>query len=135
MSLGKSERLQALLVAMGLVLFVAGAWVTAAEPAWTTSPSGAGAALIAAGLTLMITMVARMRRERRDEVVVDERVASIDERGGNRAFQASFAVQGVLFAVVSVTSLDPSPEAVLGTVFTFTALAYLVAYNLYRRRM
>lgn len=129
------ERLLVALAAIGVALVLVGAWVLAAEPGWVESPAGAGAALIAGGLTLAITSVARIRRECRDEVVVDERISSIGERAGNRAFQVSFAAQGILFASVSVTALDPSPAAALGALFAFTALAYLIAYNRYRRKM
>jgi uncharacterized membrane protein len=129
------DRNQTALVLVGLGLFVAGGAVLAIEPEWTTSPAGAGGALLAAGLTLMIMTIARLRRERKDEVVVDERIATIGEKSGYRAFQATFAAQGVVFAVVAVTDLDLPLTAVLGVLFAFTALVYVVAYNWYRRRM
>lgn len=94
------------LVIVGVLLFVGGAIVLAIEPNWAVSPSGAGAALIAGGLTIVITTVSRRRRERRGEFVADERIESLDEKAGNRAFQATFALEGVLFAVVSVTAFD-----------------------------
>jgi len=123
------------LVVLGFVLVAVGAFVLAVEPGWTVSPVGAGAALIGAGLTLIITTVARRRREQRDEVVVDERVATIGEKSGYRAFQASFIAQGVLFAVVGVTTLELPLMPVLGSLFGFTGLVYVVAYNWYRRSM
>ena len=126
---------QILLIVGGLALFVSGAVVLATEPEWLASPVGAGAALIAGGVTLVITTVARRRRERRDEVVADERLTTINEKSGNRAFQAAFAVQGLLFAAVSVTALELPVTTVLGGLFVFTALAYLLAYNHYLRVM
>lgn len=125
----------ATLVVAGVLLFVGGAVVLAIDPNWADSVIGAGAALIAGGLTLAITTLARRRRERKDEFVTDERIATIDEKSGNRAFQAAFAVEGVLFAVVSVTAFDPPVTAVLGGLFVFTAIGYLVAYTYYRRSM
>jgi len=126
---------QRALIVLGLALFVGGGAVLAVEPAWAKSPTGVGAALIAGGLTLVIVTVGRRRRERRDEVVVDERVGVIDEKAGNRAFQASFAAQGVLFALVSFTVVDLPLSTVLGGLFVFTALSHLVASNVYRRGM
>jgi len=119
----------------GVVLFVAGAVVLAVEPSWAVSPVGAGSALIAGGLTLVITTIARRRREQRDDVVADERHATLNEKSGNRAFQLSFATQGLLFALVSVTAIELQLEAVLAGLFVFTALSYLIAYNYYRRLM
>lgn len=123
------------LIIAGLVLFVAGGIVLAIEPNWAISPVGAGAALIAGGLTILITTLNRRRRERREEVVSDERIASINEKAGNRAFQAVFAVEGVTFAVVSFTQFDPPLRTMLGGLFVFTALGYIVAYNYYRSVM
>lgn len=123
------------MIAVGVLLIGAGMVVLAVEPGWTVSPVGAGAALTAAGLTLVITTLARQRRERRDEVVVDERVVTIGEKSGYRAYQASFVVQGVVFAVVGLTRVDLPLEMVLGALFAFTGLVYVVAYNWYRRRM
>lgn len=122
-------------VALGLALFLAGGFVLAIEPAWAVSTAGAGAALTAAGLTILVTTVGRRRREAREDVVVDERVTTIGEKSGYRAFQITFALQGVALAVLSFTVLDLPVTAVLGGLFALTALAYLAAYNWYRRAM
>lgn len=124
-----------ILLIAGIVLFIAGGVVLAIEPAWVVSPIGAGAALIAGGLTLAITTIGRRRRERRDEFVTDERINSLNEKAGNRAFQATFAAEGLLFAVISVTTFDPPLPTVLVGLFVFTALGYLMAYSAYRRVM
>jgi len=123
------------MIAVGVLLFGAGMVVLAFEPGWTVSPAGAGAALIAAGLTLVITTLARQRRERQDDVVVDERVVTIGEKSGYRAYQASFIVQGAVFAVVELTRIDLPLDLVLGALFAFTGLVYVIAYNWYRRSM
>ena len=123
------------LVIVGVLLFISGAIVLAIEPNWAVSPAGAGAALIAAGLTIAITTVGRRRRERRGDFVADERIESLNEKAGNRAFQTGFALEGVLFAVVSVTAFDPPVTTILGGLFVVTALAYLVAYGYYQRVM
>jgi len=94
------------LIVLGVVLMIAGAGVLAAEPPWIVSPVGAGAALTAAGITLIITTVGRRRREQRDEVVVDERITTITEKAGYRAFQVTFITQGALFAIVGITAID-----------------------------
>ena len=122
-------------IGIGLVLFGCGAIVIALEPGWTWNPAGAGAALIAAGLTLMIMTVARRRREASDEVVVDERVATIGEKSGYRAYQVTFILQGVAFAIVGLTTIDLPLIPVLGGLFGTTGLAYIIAYNWYRRSM
>jgi uncharacterized membrane protein len=122
-------------IGIGLLLFVGGAIVIALEPAWTWNPAGAGAALIAAGLTLIIMTVGRRRREASDEVVVDERVTSIGEKSGYRAYQVTFILQGVIFAVVGLTTIDLPLTPVLGGLFGLTGLSYIIAYNWYRRSM
>ena len=124
-----------ILLIAGVLLFVGGALVLAIEPDWAVSPAGAGAALIAAGLTIAITTVSRRRRVRRGEFVADERIESLNEKAGNRAFQATFALEGVLFAALSVTAFDPPVTTVLGGLFVVTALTYLVASSYYRRLM
>lgn len=123
------------LIVLGVVLMIAGAGVLAAEPPWIVSPVGAGAALTAAGITLIITTVGRRRREQREEVVVDERITTITEKAGYRAFQVTFITQGVVFAVVGVTAIDLPLNPILGGLFALTAAAYTVAYNRYRTEM
>ena len=122
-------------IGVGLILFIGGAIVIAIKPVWTWNPAGAGAALIAAGLTLIIMTVARRQREASDEVVIDERVATIDEKSGYRAYQVSFILQGVVFAIVGLTTIDLPLTPVLGGLFGMTGLAYIIAYNWYRRSM
>jgi len=127
--------IDAVLLVAGIGIFLGGGAVLALEPAWTDSPVGAGAALIAGGLALAITTIARRRRERRDEVVVDERVTAIGEKAGYRAFQVTFAVEGLLLAAVAFTTFDPPTSAVLGALFAITALGYLVGYVVVGRSM
>lgn len=134
-AVSRSRWSRVVIVLVGLILFISGAAVIFVDPSWPISPVGTGAALIAAGLTLMITTIARRRRERREEVVVDERISTIDEKSGYRAFQGTFAVEGLLFAIVSLAPVEPPLSMVLGGLFVFTALSYLVAYNYYRRVM
>ncbi|MFB6068866.1 MAG: DUF2178 domain-containing protein [Halobacterium sp.] len=120
-------------IGLGLALFVAGGFVLAIEPAWAVSTVGAGAALTAAGLTVLLTTVGRRPREDSTEVAVDERVQTIGQLSGYRAFQATFALQGIALAVLSFTVVDLPMTVVLGGLFALTALAYLAAYEWYRR--
>lgn len=123
------------MIAIGAILIVSGMYVTAFRPGWAVQPAGAGAALIAAGLTLVIVTIGRRRREQREEVVVDERISTIGEKSGYRAFQVLFVVQGGLFALVGLTIIDLPLFPVLGVMFGLQGLVYIVAYNWYDRSM
>lgn len=116
----------------GIVLFGVGLYILVVEPAWVADMS-IGNGLLSSGVVLAI--IGMWNRRKRSEQVVDERVLTISYRAGYRTFQAVFVLLGLLTAVLGITGLDVKAYPVVSVLFAFTALAYMVAYILYRRRM
>ncbi|MFP3909945.1 MAG: DUF2178 domain-containing protein [Archaeoglobaceae archaeon] len=119
---------------VGLILFITGIWVLVYEPTWVES-AGAGSALIAAGVTLLLITTVRVKRKKRGEIIEDEREVSIGLKAAYRAFQVSFILMGLLMAIFGITELSAPVESVIGPLFAVTALTYLVYAYYYRREM
>ena len=123
------------MIALGIVLFFLGALVLAVEPAWIVSIAGAGAAFIAAGMTLLITTVVRVKKRDSDEVLEDERGYMIRVKAGFKAFQVSFILQGLALAVTGLALPKAFAYPVVGALFAVTGVTYVAAYNHYNSRM
>lgn len=129
------ERATIARVALGVVLFGAGVAVFAAEPAWMPSVTAGGAALVGAGVAIVVTNLWNARKRATEDIRVDERVQSIGEKAGYRSYQITVMLEGLLLAIVGLTDLAVDALSVLGVLFATTTFVYLGSYLWLSRQM
>jgi uncharacterized membrane protein len=122
-------------ILFGIVLVISGVYVLVYEPDWVTSVSGAMGGLIGAGVALILITFWQYRSRVSGELREDERDYRIAEKASFRTFQVTFILQGFLFAVLGIFTIQLPAQPVVGLLFAITGVSYVVFFYWYRNKM
>ncbi len=122
-------------ILFGIVLVISGVYVLVYEPDWVTSVAGAMGGLIGAGVALILITLWQYRSRVSGELREDERDYRIAEKASFRTFQVIFILQGFMFAVLGIFTIQLPAQPVVGLLFAITGVSYAAFFYWYRNKM
>lgn len=120
---------------LGIFLISAGIYILFNEPIWVSSVYASMAALIGAGVALILITLQKYRIRKSGEIKEDERDHRIAEKASFRTFQIIFIIQGVLYAILGILNIQLPAQPILGTLFAITGFSYMGFFYFYREKM